>query len=124
MDNDPDNVSWIPLDSVYGILSDTKNEVRERAMNYKYTKYKKIDEWYKVCDCGIQPIDIARDIGVIIGNHWNHMTYKNMVSVYTKMHPNHKEHIKMECTYCSKPDMIIHIRRTIPFREVDVDEDG
>ena len=101
MDNDPDNVSWIPLDSVYGILSDTKNEVRERAMNYKYTKYKKIDEWYKVCDCGIQPIDIARDIGVIIGKH-----------------------IKMECTYCSKPDMIIHIRRTIPFREVDVDEDG
>lgn len=122
MDNDVDNFSWITLDNVCDILVATKKTIRDKATNYKYTKEKRIDEWYRVCDCGVVPLNIAADVGIIIGSHWRKLSYQNKVTVYTRMHPNHKDHIKMECSHCTQPDMIIHIRRNIPFREVD--EDG
>ena len=121
MDNDVNNLSWVSIDDILDVLKATKNTMRDRATNYKWTKDKHIDEWYKVCDCGVQPLDIAIDVGIIIGNSWKSQTFKNMVTVYTRMHPNHKDHIKMECIYCTQPDMIIHINRWIVFREVDED---
>ena len=121
MDNDPDNLSWIDINSALNIMGDAANTFREKAINYKYTKDKIIDEWYRVCDCGVKPLDIKRDFSAVIGCHWKSQTFENKVTVYTHLHPNH-DHIKIECSYCSAPGMVMHIRRYLPYREASKNE--
>lgn len=122
MDNDDHNLSWIDIGTALDIMGEAADTFRKKAINYKYSKDKLIDEWYKACSCGVKPISME-NLSSIIGAEWIKNTYENKITVFTHMHPNYRNigHNETTCMYCQHTEILIHLKRRIPYREVNKD---